>query len=399
MRTLARDDVHDWKRETQHDDESNLRRSTRSFALRAPRVGAIACFTTLFSTGAASAQCSPPPVVSIGPPVWVSCDLWTGDTQWVLPLTILPFNACGGGGTVAIAIDAKNLSSGYTATVWSFSSCSSNGASFNQPFTIDEAGFPTGDPVELSYSQTGDNLASCSYVIDTFTKPGPPAIYETPPTLGPTPCGTTVTLPVPSLGNWDWVDYFQWGRSVGGHGFAPVGPPMLNPLPLTISNLGSSDSGIWVLQGFNCFSASGMLGLSGWQFNLDVGESPTYGQGCAGAGGYIPSLRLYGCLTPGATTTLEVADALGGSMATLFIGASSANIPMGLGCRLLVQPIFPVSISFPLGGTGAGSGSTSIAIGLPTNMPQASLAVQAFVLDAASPLGFSNSNGVAVVIQ
>ena len=130
----------------------------------------------------------------------------------------------------------------------------------------------------------------------------------------------------------------------------------------------------------------------------------TYGSGCAGNGGIIPTYTITGNAMAGGLITLNIADAVGGSVAYIFLGLQQAAVPMGGGCFLNVAPPIAASLGpfalYPLGGSGPGVGWLSIPALLPgTLQPGFSFTSQVFILDSGVPKGFSNTNGVEVTLQ
>ncbi len=122
-----------------------------------------------------------------------------------------------------------------------------------------------------------------------------------------------------------------------------------------------------------------------------------FGAGCAGSGGFVPKLALDHCMFPGGTTTLTIADGLGGSTALVFIGAGQSSVPLGGGCSFLVSVFLPAPVALLLSPGGPGAGGVAVPISLPSQILsswQASL--QAFVIDAASPIGVAATSGLAV---
>ncbi|MBI4879033.1 MAG: hypothetical protein HY812_05145 [Planctomycetes bacterium] len=129
----------------------------------------------------------------------------------------------------------------------------------------------------------------------------------------------------------------------------------------------------------------------------------SYGQGCPGTGGIIPTLSMDGIPLPGSTVTVHVKDGVGGGTAFIFAGLYQAAVPMGYDCLLNVWPLSPGFVGpvplFPIGGTGPGNGSISFPGAIPVTTSPGSIALQAFVLDAGVSAGFSNTNGVEMLIQ
>lgn len=120
-----------------------------------------------------------------------------------------------------------------------------------------------------------------------------------------------------------------------------------------------------------------------------------YGSGCAGQAGFVPQLTAVGCQQSGAQLSLALDRGRGGSLAVLLMGAGAANVPLGGGCSLLVGPLLPLAIGpLPLSSGGPGQGEFDLTVVAPAGFPPFGLAVQAFVVDAAAPPGFSASNGL-----
>ena len=128
----------------------------------------------------------------------------------------------------------------------------------------------------------------------------------------------------------------------------------------------------------------------------------TYGFGCSGAGGFVPELSAFGCASPGGLLTLKVTDALGGATtAALVVGAGPANVPLAPGCSVLIQLAGALVVPFPiLGPPIAGQGAGALTVTMPPTIPPGTaVAIQAAVLDPAAALGWSATNGLALVIQ
>lgn len=122
-----------------------------------------------------------------------------------------------------------------------------------------------------------------------------------------------------------------------------------------------------------------------------------FGSGCPGSGGFVPVLTFTGCPDVGQPVTLGIKKGKGGAAAIILLGASTANLPIGFGCSLLVFPVVPSPITVTLAGGGNGNGSTSIATAYPPAAALVSFALQSFVIDAGSPLGYAASNGIIVL--
>lgn len=125
-----------------------------------------------------------------------------------------------------------------------------------------------------------------------------------------------------------------------------------------------------------------------------------YGHGCAGSGGFVPTLALTGTPQPGDTVTITLANGLGGANAPVLVGLSQALLPISgpSGCAMLTSPALPL-INFVLTGSGAGQGSQHIDLALPPDLPPVTLTMQGFVLDAGALQGFASSNGLEIHIE
>ncbi len=128
------------------------------------------------------------------------------------------------------------------------------------------------------------------------------------------------------------------------------------------------------------------------------GSATKYGSGCAGTGFFVPHLELTGCPAPNQNVTLEIKKALGGSFAHLFFGVGPASIPLGGGCQFLVFPVIGQPVVLPLAGFGAGQGTLALPAFIPPTLTNVSFSMQVLVVDPASAIGASASNGVAVTI-
>ncbi len=137
-----------------------------------------------------------------------------------------------------------------------------------------------------------------------------------------------------------------------------------------------------------------------WRPDLATPCNPAYGQGCVGSGGFTPDLGVDGCAARTAPVQLTITNGLGGAPAFLFLGLNQAAISMGGGCTLNVSPLLPLVVGpLPLSGVGAGNGGIQLTATIPGSVTPGTFTVQAFVADAGSALGFSNTPGVSVPID
>ncbi len=137
-----------------------------------------------------------------------------------------------------------------------------------------------------------------------------------------------------------------------------------------------------------------------WRPNLPVDKNTSYGSGCAGSGGFVPTLAVIGSAAPGAQVSLVVDGGLGGAPAFVFVGATTAALPLGAGCTLNVAPVPPVILGpFPLTGVGPGNGALQFFATIPVSAPVVTVTTQAFVGDAGNPLGFCATRGVSIPVE
>lgn len=125
----------------------------------------------------------------------------------------------------------------------------------------------------------------------------------------------------------------------------------------------------------------------------------SYGQGCPGSGGFVPTLTSGGVPTSGQQVILQVANGLGGAQAVLLLGLGQAATPIAGGCLLNVTPVLPAQIFFPLGGSGPGNGAVTLFAVLPTGIAGFTFTLQVFVAEPSAQKPFSNSAGLQLTIQ
>ncbi|MEM7203052.1 MAG: sialidase family protein [Planctomycetota bacterium] len=135
-------------------------------------------------------------------------------------------------------------------------------------------------------------------------------------------------------------------------------------------------------------------------FNVPFGAL-VYGAGCAGAGGIVPQLSGSGWPLAGATWTLDLAGALGGSFGAVVAGVTSASqvaLPF-LGGTLLVAPSIATAIFLgPPTGPGAGSFSLPLDLPLLPGLVGVNVNFQALLFDPGAAGGVSMSNAVELWI-
>lgn len=128
------------------------------------------------------------------------------------------------------------------------------------------------------------------------------------------------------------------------------------------------------------------------------GSSIGYGEGLAGSGGFVPTLRATGCPVPGASLELHVAAALGGGTGVLALGTDPTAEPL-FGGTLLVTPILLVTILFAGEPLVAGEGRVAVPLALPANPAITGLSIygQAAVFDPSAVQGVAATPGLRIV--
>jgi hypothetical protein len=119
-----------------------------------------------------------------------------------------------------------------------------------------------------------------------------------------------------------------------------------------------------------------------------------YGAGCAGAGGFTPTLALAGCAAGGGTLSILLAGGPGGAPAAIVLG-DSARIPLGHGCDFLVGELTPPLLAGFLSGENPGEGR--LAFGIPLLHGTRGFAhAQGFVLDLSAPGELTATNALSL---
>ncbi|MFG0319073.1 MAG: hypothetical protein ACF8XB_17505 [Planctomycetota bacterium JB042] len=195
---------------------------------------------------------------------------------------------------------------------------------------------------------------------------------------------------VPSLGN------FLITQSSGSSIFE------VSPTGTLVSTTDLTSFGVGNTQGIHFNHAQGTLlvvdNTLSTTFIFDgLGCALPYGDGCVGSGGFVPSLEVAGCADLGATISVSLSQALGGTTSALLVGLAPTAVPVGAGCDLLVAPP-SFAITIPLGGSGPGAGAFTLPGVIPLTSPLVDVYLQTFVLDPGVPLGLSATNGVKMPI-
>lgn len=144
------------------------------------------------------------------------------------------------------------------------------------------------------------------------------------------------------------------------------------------------------------FASTGGLVNNGAVYSfVPVYPIETYGSGCAGAGGFTPTLSADGCVaTPTPDFNLRIQNGPGGASALLMAGLTRAMVPIGVtGCSWYVSPIIPLGF-VTLSGSGNGNGQFTLNITGYGVTGMGHLVFQAAVVDPTVTKGFTTTNGV-----
>jgi hypothetical protein len=122
-------------------------------------------------------------------------------------------------------------------------------------------------------------------------------------------------------------------------------------------------------------------------------HAESYGSGCAGTGGTVPTLVLGGgCPTPAGCFTIDLRGARAGAPAVLNLGFSRAAVAVPP-CTLLVG--LPVA-ALPLPVDGGGTASLRLTV--PAAAGAFDLTAQSLALDSGAALGVAASDGLELRI-
>ena len=136
-------------------------------------------------------------------------------------------------------------------------------------------------------------------------------------------------------------------------------------------------------------------GVAGTAFILEPpckGTFTSYGSGCAGTGGLVPTLSGTGCPAPDRDFALEIVDGLPGGIGFLFIGTGTATLPVKPGCDLQVLPLAGPILPFALDSLG----ELWIREHLPPGTPIFDVNLQAIDFDPGAAYGISSTQPLAL---
>jgi len=157
----------------------------------------------------------------------------------------------------------------------------------------------------------------------------------------------------------------------------------LTTVPLPLDNIGACDI---LLPAWTC----------GGSWNL-------YGSGCAGSGGYVPSLRLNGCPTPGGSFGWQVRDTLGGASGYVVVTTNGPAALPYAGCKLLISPVgmklFPFTADGIPGAHGAGLARVPLSLPGTPGLFGLKVNCQAAVIDPGAAHTYAFSEGLELIIN
>lgn len=133
--------------------------------------------------------------------------------------------------------------------------------------------------------------------------------------------------------------------------------------------------------------------------SVACGAANAFAIGCAGSGGFVPTLDVTGCRTPGGNIALEIDQALGGTFAVLFLGAGQNDLAYGGACPLNIAPLYATVLPLMLAGSGAGNGSISLPATVPNEIiAPVTINLQALIADPSAPGGAAQTNALELQI-
>lgn len=136
---------------------------------------------------------------------------------------------------------------------------------------------------------------------------------------------------------------------------------------------------------------------AGWWrgFRLDPKYFVTYGNGCAGSGGHVPSLGGFGAPASGNTVALMMAEGSPNGFGLLFVSTTSGTLPVG-GCSYLLG----APVGMPLTFQYDANRQARIVGAMPGPTPSGvSIFFQVASLDPSAPNGsYALSNGLEMIL-
>ncbi|MCA8952984.1 MAG: hypothetical protein KDE27_25965 [Planctomycetes bacterium] len=123
-----------------------------------------------------------------------------------------------------------------------------------------------------------------------------------------------------------------------------------------------------------------------------AGSAESFGFGCGGVGGDVPTLSAVGCPTGGQQVDLVLADGLPTGPALIALGYGRGLVELGTdGCTFRVATLLANSPLLLLN-----NGTASHTITVPNGFPDFDLTAQGFHLDPAAPRGYRATPGLEV---
>lgn len=125
------------------------------------------------------------------------------------------------------------------------------------------------------------------------------------------------------------------------------------------------------------------------------GSVTYFGSGCVGSNGQTPNLSLTGCLQANGAVTFGITGGVANQQAFLYVGATTANLPLPpSSCLLLVSPLATIG-PFPLNGSGAFAFGTTLP---PTTTP-GTVYGQVVSIDPGTALGATFTRRMTMTFQ
>lgn len=220
-----------------------------------------------------------------------------------------------------------------------------------------------------------------------------------------TPGGVVISFPFANVFTWDGQSSVVLDIRVFGNGRG--NSPFNFDFQSTANSLGKI-ARLWSVGNASAPNAS-MVQL-GWglftRFTLRPGTMLPYGNGCPGAGGFVPAATAAPLAQPGVVWTHTVSNAASQRLALLVLGDSrtmwgAQPLPLDLGttfvgatgCDLLANPVHTLITTTVGGGPGGGIGTVSISIPPITTFVGLSVYTQWLVDDPLSRSGVLSATG------
>jgi hypothetical protein len=126
-----------------------------------------------------------------------------------------------------------------------------------------------------------------------------------------------------------------------------------------------------------------------------------YGNGVAGTGGFLPSISASACPAGGAAVTVQVDEALGGTVGVLLVGSERYALPSLGGALLTDRPYnwYPHVTTGTSGLPGGGTYTVQLATPAEPTLIGSKFYLQAGYMDPGGPAGASLTGGLEVTLR